>query len=92
MIPVVVVPKLAPTLMLMLIVMMMVVMVMMVMMVVMMAMLMMVLMMLMVDFTFTHCDCIAAFQGYRSAARLKIRKVRKKGHDITQRQKTEKGL
>ena len=75
MIPVVVVPKLAPTLMLMLIVMMV-----------------MVVMMLMVVFTFTHCDCIAAFQGYRSAARLKIRKVRKKGHDITQRQKTEKRL
>ena len=87
MIPVVVVPKLAPTLMLMLLVMMT-----MVMMVFMMVMLMMVVMMLMVVFTFTHCDCIAAFQGYRSAARLKIRKVRKKGHDITQRQKTEKRL
>ena len=78
----VVVPKLAPTLMLMSIVMMMVVMVMMMMMVVMMAMLMMVLMMLMVDFTFTHCDCIAAFQGYRSAACLEIRKVRKKEGEI----------
>ena len=76
MIPVVVVPKLAPTLIMMMMMLMMVIV--------------MVVMMLMVNFTFTHCDCIAAFQGYCSAARLEIRKVRNKGLDIRQRQKTEK--